>query len=94
MVALYCSTGNVNAESVQLFAELVDVKPVLNVTPLSKKYGVEDSCIEIPLMVIGTDANGEGLDNDGHSNHEGVDFNDLDMDEVSNDIDNEGVNEG
>lgn len=39
-------------ESIQLFAELADVEPVQNVTPLSQQYKVEDPCMEIPKASI------------------------------------------
>ncbi|PPS12595.1 hypothetical protein GOBAR_AA08058 [Gossypium barbadense] len=67
IIALFCSIRNVNAESIELFAELADMEPVENV-------------------------NGEkGPNNDGHSDHEGEDFSDPDLDEVLDDIENEGV---
>lgn len=51
--------------------------------------------IQIHPVVIGTDANGEkGSNNDGHSHHEVEDFSDLDLDEISDDIDDEGADEG
>ncbi|PPS18040.1 hypothetical protein GOBAR_AA02535 [Gossypium barbadense] len=70
MIALYCSTGNVNVEPVELFVELADVEPIQNVTPLSQQYGVQD-----PFM-------------------EGEDFSDPDLDEVLDDIDEEGTEDG
>ncbi|KAK5825480.1 hypothetical protein PVK06_020317 [Gossypium arboreum] len=100
VIVLYCSTGNVNAESIQLFAELVDYRDTSTWAEnphhgLTKYNNLNPGPrLQIPPVVIGTNADGEGLDNDGHSNHKGVDFNDLNLDEVSNDIDNEGVNEG
>ncbi|KAH1114605.1 hypothetical protein J1N35_007983 [Gossypium stocksii] len=47
MIVLYCSIRNVNTKPVWLFVELTDVKPVLNVTLLSKKYSVEDPCTKV-----------------------------------------------
>lgn len=45
--------------------------------------------------MIGTDANGEeGLENDGHFDHEGAYFSDPNLNKVSNDINNEDANEG
>ncbi|KAK5839485.1 hypothetical protein PVK06_008281 [Gossypium arboreum] len=36
IIALFCSIRNVNAESIELFAELADMEPVENVSPLSQ----------------------------------------------------------
>lgn len=36
MIAIYCSTWNVNVEPSELFVELVDVEPVENITPISQ----------------------------------------------------------
>ncbi|PPD76619.1 hypothetical protein GOBAR_DD26452 [Gossypium barbadense] len=45
-------------------------------------------------LVICTNADGEeGPNNDGGSDHQGENFSDPDLDEVSNDIDDEGVRE-
>lgn len=44
--------------------------------------------------MIETDAHGkDGSNNNGHSNHEGEDFSDPDVNEGSNDIDDEGAND-
>ncbi|KAH1114929.1 hypothetical protein J1N35_008307 [Gossypium stocksii] len=95
IIALYCSTGNVNVKPIQLFAKSTNVELVQNVIPLSQQYIVEDPCTEIHSVVVGADANGEeGPNNDGHSDHKGEDFSDPDLDEVLNDIDDEGTDEG
>ncbi|PPD86654.1 hypothetical protein GOBAR_DD16410 [Gossypium barbadense] len=51
MIALYCSTRNVNAEQVELVAELAYVQPVQDVTPLSQQYGVQDPCTKNSAVV-------------------------------------------
>ncbi|PPD88061.1 hypothetical protein GOBAR_DD15002 [Gossypium barbadense] len=89
MVASYCPTGR-----------LVDVEHVEDVTSLSQQYGAEDPCTEvlraffigesIHPVVIETHTNGEDESNNNVcSDHEGEDFSDLDVDEVSNNIDDE-----
>ncbi|PPS18494.1 hypothetical protein GOBAR_AA02079 [Gossypium barbadense] len=106
MVVLYYPLGRLNPEPIQLFAELADVKPVENVTQLSQQLGVEDLCTEVPklfmhdfdidlnvgcLDVIEIDALGEdGSDNNDCSDHECEDFSDPDLDDVPDDIHDEG----
>ncbi|XP_052484898.1 uncharacterized protein LOC128039982 [Gossypium raimondii] len=50
--------------------------------------------LQIHPVVIDTDADGEGPDNNGHSDNEGEDFSDPDFDELLDDIDDEGADEG
>ncbi|KAH1082674.1 hypothetical protein J1N35_022435 [Gossypium stocksii] len=47
MAALCCRTESVNIELIQLFAELVNVKPVEDITLLSEQYGVQGLCMEV-----------------------------------------------
>ncbi|PPD84090.1 hypothetical protein GOBAR_DD18976 [Gossypium barbadense] len=47
MVALYCWNQNGHTESIQLFAESVDVELVEDFTPLSEEHGVQDPCTEV-----------------------------------------------
>ncbi|KAK5775794.1 hypothetical protein PVK06_043736 [Gossypium arboreum] len=95
MVALYCLPASI--EPIELFAELANVEPVQNVTPLNQQCGVEDLYTNVPKasihpLVIGTDADGEERsNNNGGSDHQGEDFSDLDLDKVSNDIEKEGA---
>lgn len=50
--------------------------------------------LQIHPIVIETDADGEDrFDNDGFSDHEGEDFNDSNVDEVLDDIDNESADD-
>lgn len=48
-------------------------------------------CLQIHPVVIETEIDGEGPNNGGRSNHEGEGFSDLDLDEVSDDINDEGM---
>ncbi|PPD87862.1 hypothetical protein GOBAR_DD15201 [Gossypium barbadense] len=65
----------------------------LNVPPASENL-ILGPHLQIHQVVIEIDANGEdGYDNNDHSNLEVEDYNDLDLDEVSDDIDDECVND-
>ncbi|PPD80833.1 hypothetical protein GOBAR_DD22233 [Gossypium barbadense] len=101
MVALYCPPGRVNTEPIQLFAELTDVEPVENVTQLSQQYGVENlrtkygGGLQIHPVVIETDVFGEdGSDNNDCSGHGCEDFSGPGLDDVPDDINDEGANDG
>ncbi|KAH1074081.1 hypothetical protein J1N35_026409 [Gossypium stocksii] len=91
MIAIY-----INPQPVKLFNELTDVESVQNVTLINQNYGfhfdLNGSRLEIHPEVIDTYTQGEeGSDNDGYSNHNGEDFSNLDLDEVSDAIDDEGA---
>ncbi|PPR95027.1 hypothetical protein GOBAR_AA25653 [Gossypium barbadense] len=76
MVTLYCRDRSRQTNLIQLFAELAYVELAKDSTPLGEERGVQDPCIV-------TDANGDdGYDNNGSSNHEVVNYSDLDLDEV------------
>ncbi|KAH1033146.1 hypothetical protein J1N35_045320 [Gossypium stocksii] len=78
MVALYSQTKRVNTEPIQLFAKLADVEPIK----------------DIHSVVIEIDADGENrFDTNGHFDHECEDFSDFDLDEIPDDIDDEGSND-
>ncbi|PPD87356.1 hypothetical protein GOBAR_DD15706 [Gossypium barbadense] len=85
MVALYCSLGRLNTKPIQLFAELVDEDPVENY----------DGKLHIHLVIIETDALGkDGSNNNGCSDHECEDFSDPNLDNVPDDMNDEGLNDG
>ncbi|PPD80227.1 hypothetical protein GOBAR_DD22835 [Gossypium barbadense] len=52
MVALYCQNRCGQTESIQLFAELVDMEPAEDFTPLSEEHGVQDPCTVVPKAYI------------------------------------------
>ncbi|KAK5793415.1 hypothetical protein PVK06_034561 [Gossypium arboreum] len=81
MFALYCPLGRLNTEPIQLFTELEDIKPVENVTQLSQQYEVEDPRTKMDL-------------NNDCSDHEGENFSDPNLDDVTNDIDYKGPDGG
>ncbi|PPD84917.1 hypothetical protein GOBAR_DD18138 [Gossypium barbadense] len=59
------------------------------------KNSISTSRLEIHPEVRGIDANNkEGSDNNVHSHHDGEEYSDPDQDEVSNNIDDEGVEDG
>ncbi|KAK5775426.1 hypothetical protein PVK06_043318 [Gossypium arboreum] len=100
MITLYCSSRNL--DPIELFAELADVEPVQNVIPLNQQYIVESPYTNVSsasadrqsFVHSGTNAYGdEGLNNDGGTNHQGEDFNDLNLGEVLDDIDEEGASD-
>ncbi|PPE02556.1 hypothetical protein GOBAR_DD00381 [Gossypium barbadense] len=120
-VALYCPPRRLNTESIQLFVELEDAKPVDNVTQISQQYGVKDPRIEVlrsfvhdfdidlnvgysnqyggrlqmhPVVIDTNALGGDGSDNNDFSNHKGEDFSDPDLDDVLDDIDDEGPDGG
>ncbi|PPS14338.1 hypothetical protein GOBAR_AA06238 [Gossypium barbadense] len=89
MVTLYSRNKSGHIELIQLFAELADVELVEVITTLSEEYEVQDPCTKIhPIYVDGED----GYDNNALSDHKVEDFIDLDLDEVSDDINDEGMN--
>ncbi|KAH1072511.1 hypothetical protein J1N35_024839 [Gossypium stocksii] len=75
MIEIWWSIGNDNPQPVELFAELADLKPVENIHP---------------EVIISTKANVKEMTNNGEDSNQDVeDFSDLDVDEVSDDIDDE-----
>ncbi|PPD68680.1 hypothetical protein GOBAR_DD34437 [Gossypium barbadense] len=79
MVALYCRNQSGHTEPIQLFAELVDMEPAKDFTPLSEEHRVQDLCTKVSRAFI-----------DRRSIVE--DYSDPDLDEVLDDIDDEGAN--
>ncbi|PPD81939.1 hypothetical protein GOBAR_DD21137 [Gossypium barbadense] len=64
-----------------------------NAPPMSKNLNL-GSRLQIHSVVIETDADGDDVyDNNGFSNHEVEEYSDLDLDEVLDDINNEGTND-
>ncbi|XP_016673069.2 uncharacterized protein [Gossypium hirsutum] len=90
MMEIWWSIGSVNPQPVELFAELADLEPVENVSPISQ-YREFDFDLNVGWT-------GQ-LECDGMSqipkipNYGGSSFSDPDVDEVPDDIDDEGPKE-
>ncbi|PPD97882.1 hypothetical protein GOBAR_DD05084 [Gossypium barbadense] len=80
MVALYCGTRSNQNVPIQLFVELAGVEATENHTPLVEEDGVQVPCMVVP---ISSDPVDHEVDSESNPN----------VDEVSDDIDDEGVNE-
>ncbi|PPD95287.1 hypothetical protein GOBAR_DD07695 [Gossypium barbadense] len=80
MVALYCGTRSNQNVPIQLLAELAGVEPTKDPTPLGEEHEAQEPCM---VVLISSDL----------SNHEVDSDSDLEVDEVLDDIDDEGVNE-
>ncbi|PPD66213.1 hypothetical protein GOBAR_DD36908 [Gossypium barbadense] len=74
MMEIWWSTESENPQPVELFAELANLEPVKNVSPINADVG---------------EMNNNGED----SNQDVEDFNDPDVDKVSDDIDDESPEE-
>ncbi|PPR96285.1 hypothetical protein GOBAR_AA24379 [Gossypium barbadense] len=80
MVALYCGNRSNQNAPIQLFPELAGVEPTQDPTPLGEEHGAQEL-----FMVV--------LISSGPSDHEVDSDNDPDVDEVPDDIDDEGMND-
>lgn len=70
-----------------------DIDVDFNAPPASENLNMSSS-LQIYLVVIETDVDGDnGYDNNGLSDHVVKDYSDPDLNEVPNDIDDEGVND-
>ncbi|KAK5792861.1 hypothetical protein PVK06_033987 [Gossypium arboreum] len=97
MVTLYCPPGRVNTKPIKLFVELANAEIVENVTQLSQQYGVENLRIEVPRVSVDRRSSVRGFDIDlnvGCSYQYGKGFSDPDLDNIVDDINDEGPNDG
>ncbi|XP_016740192.1 uncharacterized protein [Gossypium hirsutum] len=108
MIAIYCPFGIENPSPVELFAEIVEPDPIqmsgfvrLAPTPENPNTGgcsyntpYSSHCLEIHPEVLATIEDcDEGSDNDDQS-HPNDNFSDPDLDDILEDIDEEGPVEG
>ncbi|PPR93079.1 hypothetical protein GOBAR_AA20640 [Gossypium barbadense] len=97
MVFLYCGTQSNQNALIQLFAELAGVEATEDPTPLSEEDRAQSIIhgIDIDLNAAPeTDVVGDDVYHSSDpSDHEVDSDNDPDVDEVPNDINDEGVNE-
>ncbi|KAH1056965.1 hypothetical protein J1N35_035030 [Gossypium stocksii] len=104
MVAFYCVNRRHQNALIQLFVKLADVETIEYSTPLGEEHGVQDPCTMVPininlgpilqihLVVFETDADGDDeYNNSDPCDHEVVDYSNPDLDEVLDDIDDEGA---
>ncbi|XP_012472493.1 uncharacterized protein LOC105789672 [Gossypium raimondii] len=110
MIAIYCPFGIKNPSPIELFAEIVEPDPIqmsgfvrLAPTPENPNTGgcsyntpYSSHCLEIHLEVLATIEDcDEGSDNDDQSHRDPNDkFSDPDLDDIPEDIDEEGPIEG
>ncbi|PPD70055.1 hypothetical protein GOBAR_DD33071 [Gossypium barbadense] len=80
MVALYCGTRSNQNAPIQLFAELAGVEATEDPTTLGEEYGVQEPCMVVPISSDPAD-------------HEVNSKSNPDVDEVPDDINDEGMNE-
>ncbi|KAH1114549.1 hypothetical protein J1N35_007927 [Gossypium stocksii] len=101
MVALYCANQNDQNAPIQLFAKLAGVEPTEDPTPLGKEHEAQELCITVPISTdidlnaaTKIDFVGDDVYNSCDlSDHEVDSDSDPDVDEVPDDIDDEGVND-
>ncbi|KAH1065679.1 hypothetical protein J1N35_030666 [Gossypium stocksii] len=95
MVALYCHS-NQNAP-IYLFAELAVVESTEDPTPLGEEDGPQEPCMVVPISYVGSQSTTYRIDIDLNATLETdvcVDIDsDPDVEDVPDDIDDEGVNE-
>ncbi|PPD83256.1 hypothetical protein GOBAR_DD19810 [Gossypium barbadense] len=77
MISIYCSTRNVNPQAVKLFAQLVDLEPIQNVTPISQHHSEDFNDSDLDKVP-------NNIDNEG--TEEGEDVHPLSIENPSRDI--------
>ncbi|KAH1106632.1 hypothetical protein J1N35_010400 [Gossypium stocksii] len=96
MVALYFQNRSHQTNLIQLFAEQSTVHNIdidLNAPHVFENFNLSPH-LQIHPVVIETDVDGvDGYGNNGLSDHVVEDYSDPDLNEVSDDIDDEGAND-
>ncbi|PPD81755.1 hypothetical protein GOBAR_DD21311 [Gossypium barbadense] len=88
-VALYYGNRSDQNVPIQLFAELAGLEPIEDPTPLGEEHGAQESCMVVPISYVDS----QSTDSSDPSDHDVDSDSYANMDEVSDDIDDEGVND-